>query len=191
MPVACAVVSNKAVSQAGEIALFPFRAWVRSTCRNAMFWGVGVLVILGGVTWLLRQPGVSPIGRAFSVLVFYGALFLVTLFKIWWTASRSPAVILGSDVISYQSLLHFRPKSLPLDEIVLCRMGVDTENLRFVRLEPSGRAREFFLNLAVVDGRNAFLHLLGRRLESLGLEPRPGQRKSWIRPGYEGQFDSS
>lgn len=153
-----------------------------------MFWGVGVLVILGGVTWLLRQPGSRPLGRAFGVLVFYAVLFLVTLLKIWWTASRTPAVMLGNETISYQPLHNFRPKSLPIDEVVSCGMRSGTESLRFVRLEPSGRAREFFLNLAVVDGRNEFMHLLGRRLEDRGLEVTAGQTKRWIRPGYEETF---
>ena len=135
-----------------------------------MFWGVGVLASLGGVTWLFRQPESRPIGRAFGVLLLYSVLFLGTLLKIWWTASRAPAVLLGDETLSYQLLHRFRPKSFPIEEIVSCGMRAGTESLRFVRLKPSGRALEFFLNLAVVDGRNEFMHLLGRRLESRGLE---------------------
>ncbi|MCP4200858.1 MAG: hypothetical protein GY769_02860 [bacterium] len=168
---------------------FSFRPWVRSACRKAMLWGIGVLAILGGVTWLLQEPGRKPLGRAFGVLVFYALLFLVTLLKIWWTATRSPAVVLGEKALSYQLLQHFRPKSLPLGEIVSCGMvRSGSESLRFVRLEPSGRAREFFLNLAVVDGRNEFLHLLGRSLEDRGLEITGGPVRRWLKPGYDEQF---
>jgi hypothetical protein len=153
-----------------------------------MFWGVGVLVILGGLTWLFRQPGSRPVGRAFGVLVLYAVLFLLTLLKIWWTASRSPAVVLSGERLSYQLLHNFRPKSFPIEEVVSCGMRSGTESLRFVRLEDSGRAREFFLNLAVIDGRNEFMHLLGRCLEDRGLEVTGGRAKRWIKPGYEEKF---
>ncbi len=153
-----------------------------------MFWGIGVLAILGGVTWLLRQPGASPLGRAFGVLVFYAVLFLGTLFKIWWTASKVPAVTIGSDTLSYQPLHGFRPKSIPLAEIVSCGMRSGTQSLRFVWAQPSGRLREFFLNLAVIDRRNEFLHRLGERLAVLGLEERTRPTRRWIKPGYEESF---
>ncbi len=153
-----------------------------------MFWGVGVLAILGGVTWLFRQAESRPIGRAFGVLLLYSLLFLGTLLKIWWTASRTPAVLLGNETLSYQLLHHFRPKSFPIEEIVSCGIRAGTESLRFVLLKPSGREREFFLNLAVIDGRNEFLHLLGRRLESRGLERTTERPKRWIKPGYEEIF---
>jgi len=153
-----------------------------------MFWGVGVLAILGGVTWLLRQPESRPIGRAFGVLLLYSLLFLGTLLKIWWTASRAPAVLLGNETLSYQLLHRFRPKSFPIEEIVSCGMRAGTESLRFVLLKPSGRVLEFFLNLGVVDGRNEFIHLLGRRLESRGLERTTERPTRWIKPGYEETF---
>lgn len=153
-----------------------------------MFWGVGVLAILGGVTWLFRQPDSRPLGRAFGVLLFYALLFLGTLLKIWWTASRAPAVRLTEEKLSYQSLHRFRPKSFPIEEIVSCGMRSGTESLRFVRLKPSGRAVEFFLNLAVIDGRNEFMHLLGKQLESRGLERIDDRPKRWIKPGYEESF---
>lgn len=153
-----------------------------------MFWGVGVLAILGGVAWLFWQPESRPVGRAFGVLVFYALLFLSTLFKIWWTASRSAAVSLGEDRLSYQSLHGFRPTSFPIREVVSCGMRSGTESLRFVRVKPSGKALEFFLNLAVIDGRNEFLHLLGLRLEAHGLEVIDERPKRWLRPDYEETF---
>ena len=153
-----------------------------------MFWGIGVLAILAGVTWLFRQPDSRPLGRAFGVLLFYAVLFLGTLLKIWWTASRAPAVLLGDETLSYQSLHRFRPKSFPIEEVVSCGMRSGTESLRFVRLKPSGRALEFFLNLAVIDGRNEFMHLLGQRLEGRGLERTTERPKRWVKLGYEETF---
>lgn len=153
-----------------------------------MFWGVGVLAILGGVTWLFQQPQNRPLGRAFGVLLLYALLFFATLAKIWWTASRSPAVLLGPETLAYQSLHGFRPKSFPIEQVVSCGMRSGTESLRFVRVKPSGRALEFFLNLAVIDGRNEFLHRLGQRLEAEGLERVADRPKRWIRPGYEETF---
>ena len=46
------------------------------------------------------------------------------------------------------------------------------------------RAQEFFLNLAVVDGRHRFLEVLGERLEEAGLESVPGESHTWRRPGW-------
>ena len=169
-------------------ASFPFRAWVLSTCRKAMIWGVGVLVLLGTVVWWLREPGANPRGRAFGVLAFYVALFLLTLLKIWWTASRGAAVTLRGDTLLYQPLQSFRPRSVPLSEVVECGMREGTQSLRLVRVEPSAGAREFFLNLSVIDGRNEFLFRLGRRLEELGLEARGESVKRWVKPDYDEAF---
>ena len=170
---------------------FPFRPWVLSTCRTALFWGIGVLGILGGVTWLYRQPGTVPIGRAFGVLVFYGVLFLLSLLKIWWTAAHKPAVTLSETALSYQLLQWFRPRSIPLDGVLWCGMRKETQSLRFVWRNALGREREFFLNLAVIDRRNEFLHLLGRRLEELGLDKKPGEPPLWSKPGFEDSWVGS
>ena len=56
---------------------FGFRPWVRSTCRSAMLWGMGVVAIFGLVSWWMREPGSAPLSRAFGVLAFYGALFML------------------------------------------------------------------------------------------------------------------
>lgn len=153
-----------------------------------MIWGIGVVAVLAGVTWWLRAPGTNPWGRAFGVLVFYGLLFMATLLKIWWTASKTPAVTLDEVSLGYQPLQSFRPKSIPLAEIVSCGMRTGTQSLRFVRKEPSGRLREFFLNLAIIDGRNEFMHRLGRCLEERGLVAEPGATPRWAKPGYDEKF---
>lgn len=152
-----------------------------------MIWGVGVLAILGAVTWFLKAPGGNPLGRAFGVLVFYSLLFLATLLKIWWTAVRTPAVSLSSDFLAYQPLHAIRPRSIPLVEIMFCGMRTGTQSLRLVRKEPSGRLREFYLNLAVIDGRNEFMYRLGKRLEALGLVA-DDEATRWSVPGYEERF---
>lgn len=159
---------------------FFFRKWVTSTCRTALFWGLGIFVLLALLTLYFRQPGSgAPLGRAFGVLVFYGGLFLVTLTKIWWTAARKPAVILEDGLLGYQPLHTFRVRSIPLDQVRSCAMRPGTQSLRFVYELPSGREREFFLNLAVIDRRNELLYLLGQKLESLGLEPEPEAEAGW------------
>lgn len=164
---------------------FAFRSWVLSTCRNAMFWGIGILIILGGVSWLLREPGTAPLGRAFGVLVFYGALFLLSLLKIWWTAARRPAVVIESNLLSYQQLQWFRPKSIPLDRVLWCGMRQKTQSLRFVWQQENGREREFFLNLAVIDRKSDFLKLLGLRLEGLGLKKSADKFARWTKADFE------
>ena len=152
----------------GAVESFAFRAWVRSTCRNAMVWGVGVLAVIGGVAWVFRSPDEGAFGRAFAVLSAYGLLFWVTLFKIWWTAGR-PAVVLDDSTIGYQGLHAFRPRRIRFDRILACGMRAGTESLRFV-IEGRRRDREFFLNLAVVEKRHRLLDSLGSRLEASGLE---------------------
>ena len=59
------------MTDASAASRYPFRPWVRSTCRRAMIWGIGVLALLGIVAWLLRTPGSAPLSRAFGVLAGY------------------------------------------------------------------------------------------------------------------------
>ncbi len=166
---------------------FPFRPWVRSACRTAMLWGVGALAVLGLVTWLLRSPGEAPLGRAFGALTFYGALFLLTLAKIWWTAGR-PAAVLEDDAIGYQTLHGFRLRRLPLERVLAAEPKAGTSSYRIV-YRAGDVARELFLNLGVIDGRTRLLDGLGRRLGERGLEPVPGRLHAWRRPEWREDGD--
>ena len=166
-----------------ERVSFAFRPWVRRSCRKAMLWGVGVVALLGGVAWLFKTPDSAPLGRAFGVLLFYGVLFWLTLLKIWWTAGK-PAVLVGRNFLSYQPLHTFRVRRIPYARVLSSAPRKETESLRIVHEKKPGQGREFFLNLAVVDGRPSFLDLLGERLESAGLKPVPNEPNSWSRPGW-------
>ena len=166
-----------------EATSFPFRPWVRDTCRKATVWGVGIVALLGVVTWLFRDPQSAPLSRAFGALVLYGLLFLASLGKIWWTAGGD-AVVLETDALAYQPLHTFRPRRIPLDRVFACAPKAETSSLRFVYEASPGRGREFFLNLGVIEGRTRFLALLGERLEERGLVAERGERWSWRRPGW-------
>lgn len=161
---------------------FAFRPWVRSTCRRAMLWGVGVVAILGGIAWVLRTPASAPVGRAFGVLVAYGALFWATLLKVWWTAGK-PAVVVADGRLAYQPLHTFKPRALPLDAVLSCAPKPGTQALRLVYRGQEGEEREFFLNLGVVDGRHALLDRLGEELAERGLEA-VGSEGGWKRPDW-------
>lgn len=166
-----------------EVRSFSFRSWVRDTCRKATLWGVGIVALLGGVTWLFRDPQSEPLSRAFGALVLYGLLFLISLGKIWWTAGGA-AVVLERDSLAYQPLHTFRPRRIPLASVLACAPKTETQSLRFVYEASPGRGREFFLNLGVIEGRTGFLSELGTRLEAHGLVAEPGERWSWRRPGW-------
>ncbi len=155
--------------------VFSFRPWVRSTCRTAMIWGVGVLAVLGGVSWLFRSPDEGAFGWAFGVLASYAALFLVSLMKIWWTAGR-PAAEIGDREIEYQPLHTFSPRRISFDRILACGPKEGTESLRLV-VEGLRRDREVLLNLAVIRNKHRFLDELGERLAAAGLQ-REGERWS-------------
>jgi hypothetical protein len=148
-----------------------------------MLWGIGVVTLLGAVAWFFKTPGSEPMGRAFGVLLFYGILFWATLFKIWWTAGK-PAVVVGRNFLSYQPLHSFRMRRIPYARVLSCAPRKTTESLRLVHEKKPNQGREFFLNLAVIDGRHAFIDLLGERLEQAGLRAVPGERYSWSRPGW-------
>lgn len=160
---------------------YPFRPWVRSTCRRAMLWGIGVLALIAAISWLFREPGSAHLGRAFGSLLFYGSLFWLSLLKIWWTAGQ-PAVLLTDEALGHQSVVRFRPTWIPYRAIDLCAPRKGTQSQRFVFADRRGRQREFFLNLAVVKGRNSLLNELGLRLTEHGLEPLD-ERHAWARPG--------
>jgi len=157
---------------------FAFRPWVRSTCRKALLWGLGVVALLGGITYVLGQPGSVPAARAFGVLMLYGSLFWVTLAKIWWTAGGS-ALVLDDESLAYQPLHTFSPRRIALGSILACGPRPGTEALRLVHLGKKGEEREFYLNLGVIKGRNEFLDALGTALEARGLAAVPGKRNSW------------
>lgn len=168
---------------------FPFRPWVRSTCRRALVWGMGVVAVLGGLTWLLRDPDSRPLGRAFGALVFYGLLFCLSLAKIWWTAGR-PAVLLERDTLGYQPLHTFRPRRVAFDRVLACAPRAGTQSLRVVHLGRRERPRELFLNLGVVQGRHRLMEALGSALERAGLEPAAERPDTWLRPGADDLLDS-
>lgn len=162
---------------------FGFRPWVRQICRRATLWGLGIVGVLGGVTWLLRDPQSEPLSRAFGALLLYGLLFLVSLAKVWWTAG-GPAVVLDADALAYQPLHTFRPRRIPFDSILACAPKAETQSLRLVYEASPGRGREFFLNLGVIEGRTEFLQRLGELLERRGLSAEPELRWSWRRPDF-------
>jgi hypothetical protein len=159
---------------------YPFRPWVRNTCRKALFWGLGLVAILGGITYVLRTPASAPAGRAFGVLMLYGTLFWITLAKVWWTAGGS-AISLDDEHLAYQPLHTFTPRRIALDTLLACAPRPGTQALRLVHVGRKGEEREFYLNLGVIDGRNEFLDQLGRALEARGLAPVYGQTNSWRR----------
>ena len=162
---------------------YPFRPWVRSTCRRAMIWGVGVVALLGLVAWLLRTPGSAPLGRAFGVLTAYGLLFWATLLKVWWTAGQ-PAVEVDHTALAYQPLHTFRPRRIAWQRILASGPRPGTQSLRLVVLKSSGAARELFLNLAVIRGQHRLLDELDSRLEVAGLERVAGREHVWERPEW-------
>lgn len=147
-----------------------------------MLWGVGVVAALGGVAWVFRTPGSAPLGRAFGALVFYGVLFWLSLLKVWWTGGRA-AVVLDEEKLAYQPLHSFNLREIRYDTILACAPRRTTQSLRLVHQWKEGEGREFFLNLAVIQGRHEFLDLLGEQLERAGLEPVAGEKHTWRRPG--------
>lgn len=151
-----------------------------------MTWGVGVLALFGGVAWLLRDPSSGPLGRAFGVLALYGVLFMATLVKIWYTAG-GPAVTIGPERLAYQPLHTFGTRSIPFDSILAVKPRGETQSLGITFEYRPGRAREFFLNLAVVENRHSLLRELGARLEGRGLRPVEGAVSTWSRPDWDAE----
>ena len=148
-----------------------------------MLWGLGVIALLGGITWMFRDPSSKPLSRAFGALALYGLLFVVSLGKIWWTA-RGSAVVIESDSLAYQPLHTFRPRRIALDSVLSCAPKTETQSLRLVYAASPEQGREFFLNLGVIEGRSRFLTLLGEELEARGLERSTEARWSWKRPSW-------
>jgi hypothetical protein len=142
-----------------------------------MLWGLAALVMLGGVSWMLRSPDDGAFGWAFAVLAGYGLLFWASLLKIWWTAGK-PAVVVGKEALAYQPLHTFRPKTVAFDRILAMGPRPGTESLRIV-IEGLRRDRELFLNLAVVQGQHLLLETLEERLQEDGMV-RSGE--GWERP---------
>ena len=149
-----------------------------------MLWGIGVIGILGFVAWLYRDPGSAPLSRAFGVLTGYGLLFWLTLLKVWWTGGGA-AVVLDDEKLAYQPLHTFSQKSIPWNKVLFCGPRPGTQSLRLVHENERGVGRDFFLNLAVIDGRNEFLDAVGQQLQAAGLVAVGGQRHTWQRQDWD------
>lgn len=164
--------------------LFAFRPWVRRACVKAAIGGIATVAAVAGAGWLLAAPGDFAWRRAVEVLAAYGALFVVTLAKIWWTA-RHPAVTIDAEALSWQPLHLFSPRVARFGDLLAVSQRAGTESLRLVIAEPrGGAARELFLNLGLVDGRHAMLDRLGERLRAAGLEP-SGPPPAYRRAGFD------
>ena len=79
----------------------------------------------------------------------------------------------------------FRRRAVSFDRILACAPRQDTHSLRVIHEWSRDRARELFLNLAVIDGRHELLDRLGERLLEAGLEPVKERAHAWCRPGHE------
>lgn len=161
--------------------VFPFRPWVQTSCRRAFLGGSVAIAGLALLAWLLRDPGTQALGRALQILAAYAILFAASLAKIWWTA-RSPAARLDEQALLFQPLHLLRPRRIALDDVLECTLKPGTESLRFV-VRDGARARELYLNLGLVKGRNELLASLARALERRGLVADPSRTTSWRRPG--------
>lgn len=162
---------------------FAFRPWVRRACVKAAIGGVATVGAVAGAGWLLAAPGDFAWRRAVEVLAAYGALFVASLAKIWWTA-RHPAVTIDVEALRWQPLHLFRPRVARFCDLLAVSQRPGTESLRLVLAEPqAGAARELFLNLGLVEGRHRMLDQLSARLREHGLEP-AGPPPAFQRPGF-------
>lgn len=161
---------------------YPFRPWVRRACVKAALGGAAVVTLVAAAGAWLATPGDFAWRRAVQVLAGYGLLFLASLAKIWWTA-RQPAVVLDSEALRWQPLHAFHARSARFGDLLAVGPRAGTESLRLVVCEPGSSARELFLNLGLVNGRNEMLDRLGDRLRAAGLEP-TGQPHAFRRADF-------
>jgi hypothetical protein len=121
--------------------------------------------------------------RAVEVLAAYGLLFVGSLAKIWWTARR-PAVVLDGEALRWQPLHLFSLREARFADLLQVGQRSGTESLRLVVSGGDGaQARELFLNLGLIDGRNEMLASLGAELRRHGLEPLAAPN-AYRRPGF-------
>ncbi len=163
---------------------FPFRPWVRRACVKAALGGVLVVALVAALAAWVAPEGDFAWRRAVQVLAGYGLLFLASLIKIWWTARR-PAVVLDREALRWQPLHLFRVRQARYADLLAVGQRAGTESLRLVVEDArgGGAARELFLNLGLVDGRNEMLAGLDERLRACGLEPL-GSPHAYRRPGF-------
>ena len=92
--------------------------------------------------------------------------------------------------LAYQPLHTFRPRRVAWERILASAPRAGTQSLRLVVLKPHGsRARELFLNLAVIRGQHRLLEQLDQRLAAAGLLAIPGREHAWRRPEWvEGEM---
>ena len=135
---------------------------------------------------MIWQGGVAgaPLARALGVLAAYGAVFLFSLGKIWWTAGGGAA---GWDEsgLWFQALHRFRPTRIPWQQIVAAGPKPGTRAYRLV-VRRNDDARERFLNLAVIRDHHQFVQGLQRELVAHGLV---AANDGFARPGWDLEAD--
>jgi hypothetical protein len=170
------------VSRSPAIA-FPFRPWVRRSCLKAALGGLLVVAGVASIAAWIAPRGDVAWHRAVEVLAGYGLLFVASLAKIWWTARR-PAAVLDGEALRWQPLHLFSLREARFADLLLVGQRPGTESLRLVVGGGEGaQARELFLNLGLIDGRNEMLASLGAELRRHGLEPLAAPN-AYRRPGF-------
>ena len=163
---------------------FRFRPWVRRSCVKSALGGFLVVAGVAAIAAWVAPRGDIAWHRAVEVLAGYGLLFLGSLGKIWWTAGK-PAVALDAEALRWQPLHLLASREARFADVLAVGQRSGTESLRLV---VAGRgeaapARELFLNLGLIDGRNEMLSSLGEALRRHGLEPLPSPH-AYRRPGF-------
>ena len=159
-----------------EIAVFPFRPWVRRAGLSIVLVAAAISVSIILALWLTPSTRYGWIGEPF-VWVYIGTLWAGGL-KVW-LGTRRPVAELAPASVTLRPLHQFGRRVIPWETMLGTEQMTGGDRM-IVYFETPRGMRFVAMNLNLVKGRRDFLARLDARLRALGFQEKTVERSRYL-----------